>query len=212
MAAEFKARCRPSCGRIASIQLDVRHTTSALLRCCHSMSMRMRARESCAPAFQITAPSNIITLTSSPTATLPCPWLQHDQAVGAHHGAEHARALVAGGSDLQRAVWRGADDAALVFGAAWFFADGFKTFGLEQRWRADVCSPSCAAGQGAQRPEKSPSRPPGCRAGQTAGLAGWPQRLRHHGARIRPTAIGRPGRMAIFQKATSPSFFIMALV
>ena len=29
---------------------------------------------------------------------------------------------------------------------------------------------------------------------------------------MRPTAIGRPGRMAIFQKATSPSFFIMALV
>ena len=29
---------------------------------------------------------------------------------------------------------------------------------------------------------------------------------------IRPTAIGRPGRMAIFQNATSPSFFIMALV
>ena len=29
---------------------------------------------------------------------------------------------------------------------------------------------------------------------------------------MRPTAIGRPGRMAMRQNATSPSFFIMALV
>jgi hypothetical protein len=33
-----------------------------------------------------------------------------------------------------------------------------------------------------------------------------------HRLPMRPTAIGRPGRMAIFQNATSPSFFIMALV
>jgi ABC-type branched-subunit amino acid transport system ATPase component len=32
--------------------------------------------------------------------------VQHDQAVGLHHGAEHARALVAGGAHLQRAVGR----------------------------------------------------------------------------------------------------------
>ena len=29
---------------------------------------------------------------------------------------------------------------------------------------------------------------------------------------MRPTAMGRPGRMAMRQKATSPSFFIMARV
>ena len=30
--------------------------------------------------------------------------IQHDQTVGLHHGAEHARALVAGGFDLQRTI------------------------------------------------------------------------------------------------------------
>src|SRR5665647_2860522 len=35
--------------------------------------------------------------------------VQHDQAVGPHHRAEHARTLVAGGPDLQRAV-RGVAD------------------------------------------------------------------------------------------------------
>ena len=62
---------------------------------------------------------------------------QHDQAVGLHHGAEHARALVAGGADHQFACRIGADDAALVFGAAGFLAQGFRAFGLEQGqgWR-----------------------------------------------------------------------------
>jgi len=58
---------------------------------------------------------------------------QHDQAIGLHHGAEHARALVAGDAHLQLARRVGADDAALVLGAAWFFAQGLRAFGLEQR-------------------------------------------------------------------------------
>ena len=41
------------------------------------------------------------------------------------------------------------------------------------------------------------------------GLPGSPNRM---AGPMRPTAMGRPGRMAIFQNATSPSFFIIALV
>ncbi len=57
-----------------------------------------------------------------------------------------------------------------------------------------------------------------CRAGRTkarkvtitaTGLPGKPNSTEEP---MRPTAIGRPGRMAIFQNATSPSFFILALV
>ena len=48
------------------------------------------------------------------------------------------------------------------------------------------------------------------------GLPGSPNRTEAARAELveamRPTAIGRPGRMAIFQNATSPSFFIIALV
>jgi hypothetical protein len=62
--------------------------------------------------------------------------------------------------------------------------------------------PSCAAGQGARRPGRSPSPPPGCPAART----GWTSR------RCGPPPSAGPGRIAIFQNATSPSFFIMALV
>ena len=60
---------------------------------------------------------------------------QHDQAVGLHHGAEHAGVLIAGDADLQLARRVGADDAALVFGASWLFAQGFQAAGIQQERR-----------------------------------------------------------------------------
>ena len=44
--------------------------------------------------------------TVSPTATLPLVVVQHDQAIALHHGTEHTRALVAGGSPAARRRWR----------------------------------------------------------------------------------------------------------
>ena len=59
--------------------------------------------------------------------------VQHDQAVGLHHRAEHAWALIAGGADHQAAVGRATDDAALVLGAARLFADGFAAAGFASK-------------------------------------------------------------------------------
>ena len=56
--------------------------------------------------------------------------VQDDEAVGLGHRTEHTRALVACGFDLQAAIGLGGDDAALVFGAARFFADGFEAGGF----------------------------------------------------------------------------------
>src|SRR5437764_246209 len=66
--------------------------------------------------------------------------VQHDQAVGLHHGAEDAGALVAGGAHVQRAVGRGAHDAALVLGAAGLLAHGFLAVGAQQGRRCRVAA------------------------------------------------------------------------
>ena len=67
---------------------------------------------------------------------------------------------------------RGGDAAALVFGAAGLLADRLLRCAPSAAAAARPCNPSCAAGPGARRPGRSPSRPPGCPAGRT----GWPDR------------------------------------
>ena len=94
--------------------------------------------------------------------------VQHDQAVGLHHRAEHARALVAGDAHLQRAV-----GAVLTMPRWYSVRPGFLRIGSWLRACSSgggdcACSPSCAAGRGARRPGRSPSPRPGCRAGRTA--------------------------------------------
>jgi hypothetical protein len=46
----------------------------------------------------------------------------------------------------------------------------------------------------------------------TITATGFPGSPNSTASPMRPTAIGLPGRIAIFQKATSPSCFIMAFV
>ena len=88
------------------------------------------------------------------------------------------------------------EDAALVLGAPGLFAH-----------RGCAGAPAAAAAQCRRAPgqvqqrarartgRRSPSPRPDCRAGRRGTPFG----------RIRPKAIGRPGRMAIFQNTTSPS-------
>lgn len=58
--------------------------------------------------------------------------VQHDEAVGFDHGAQHARTLIAGRAHTQASIGHSGDDAALVFGAAGFLAQGFGAAGFEQ--------------------------------------------------------------------------------
>jgi len=60
--------------------------------------------------------------------------VQHDQAIGLHHGTQHTRALVAGGAHLQTALCVARHETALVLGAARFLAQRFAAVGLQQRW------------------------------------------------------------------------------
>ena len=49
---------------------------------------------------------------------------EHDQSIGVSHGTENARALIAGGPDLQLPLVIEANPPSLIFGAARSFADG----------------------------------------------------------------------------------------
>jgi hypothetical protein len=140
--------------------------------------------------------------------------VQHDQAVGLHHGAEHARALVAGGAHLQTPSapaltmprWYSVRPAFLRMGSgccarAAAVAGGHAPIMRSRAGRTNARKVTITA---TGLPGKPNSIAPTLPAGADSPWGGP--------AAMRPTAIGRPGRMAMRQNATSPSFFIMALV
>ena len=121
--------------------------------------------------------------------------LEHDEAVRLRHRAQHAGALAAGDAHRPRAVRAALEDAALELRAARF---------LPQRRLAGHAEERESAGVGAAGEREQ------CVAHEA--VEGHhhrhriPRQAEEPGAADRaPNAIGRPGRIAIFQNRTSPS-------
>jgi hypothetical protein len=131
---------------------------------------------------------------------------QHDEAVGVGHRAQHAGALRAGGAHGPLAVRRGRGCRAGIrcgrgsSSSARGSAPGSSGHGqgVDAGQLEDGRAHELVEGDHHRHRVARQAEQPG--AGTVAAPSGW----------MRPKAIGRPGFMAIFQNATSPSWAISA--